>query len=359
MVNWVDSDTALAEAVGAWGDVIGLDTEFIRTDTFYPMPGLYQIAAGGDLYLLDPLAISDWQPFIDVLTNTQTVKVMHACQEDMELLHHHLGVTTRALFDTQFANAFVTADFSLSYAALVSAMLDVDLDKHETRSNWLARPLSDDQITYAIQDVMYLEPMYETLSARLAELDRSEWFTADMRERGRYVPADPETYYLGIKKAWRMSGEQLGALSALCAWRERQARDENVPRNRVVWDDNLYEFACRSRLSESDVAEVLPRRIARRYADDLTRVHAEGLDRDDVASLPKPLSSAQGALVKRLRDSGRAAAERLGLAQELLARRRDLEECVRCYEDRSELSGHYDSWRGAIVGDDFRAVLGS
>jgi len=357
VVNWVISDAELASAVRQWGDVIALDTEFIRTDTFYPMPGLYQVATEDEVYLLDPLEISDWEPFIEVLRSTEIVKVMHACQEDLELLFHHLGVEPQALFDTQFANAFVTADFSLSYAGLVNSMLDVALDKHETRSNWLARPLSDEQVTYAQQDVIYLIPLYRRLRAELERLERYDWYQFDMQLRGVYQPGEPAEYYRGVKKAWQLKGEQLAVLRRLCAWREQRAREENVPRNRIVWDDHLYEFAKKAQLDTTQVSQALPRGVARRYAQDLSDQHAEGKLEAQPQPLPPPLSSAQGALVKRLKVVAAEAAGQLGFAQELLARRRDLEECVRHYAAQSELSGHYTQWREPIVGEQFRALL--
>ena len=152
--EWVSTNEALEASVREWDPAIGLDTEFIRSDTFFPVAGLYQVASGDRVFLLDPLGIDDWSPFVRFLRDPANTVVMHACQEDLELLHHHMDASIANLFDTQFANAYLCDAFSLSYAALVQRLLDVELDKHETRSNWLRRPLSDDQIRYAVEDVI-------------------------------------------------------------------------------------------------------------------------------------------------------------------------------------------------------------
>ena len=233
--EWIDSNDALAETVATWGNVIALDTEFLRSDTFFPLPGLYQVNAGGRIYLLDPLRIDDWSGFVELLENPAVVVVMHACSEDLELMRHHMGAIPTTVFDTQVANAFVSRDFSTSYARLVSELLGEDLGKHETRSDWRARPLSERQIRYATEDVVYLPALYQVLQTRLQDLGREGWFAELMNDRGRYVPSDPEQYYRNNKRAWKLSGEDLAVLQRLTAWRERTAMTDDVPRKRIVW----------------------------------------------------------------------------------------------------------------------------
>ncbi len=357
-VRWIDSDAALHNAVLGWGDTLALDTEFIRTNTFFPAPGLYQVASGDDVYLIDPLPIEDWQPFVNVLADPRVTKVMHACQEDLELLYHHLGVHPEGLFDTQFAHAFLSADYSLSYARLVDVRLGVSLDKHETRSNWLARPLTEQQIAYAVEDVVYLVPLYEDLSRDLAAVGRHDWFLEDMVERGTYQPVDPQAYYRNLKKAWQLPPRQLAALQVLCAWREKRAVQENVPRNRVVWDDHLFAFARRERLTAGDIYGAVPRVVAKRYADALLAEHARSAELAQAPEpLPPPLTSRQGAIVKTLKASGNRAAEQHGLAPELVSRKKELEECVRHFVATRELAPRFRSWRQNLVGDEYLRIM--
>ncbi|MCZ6854012.1 MAG: ribonuclease D, partial [Gammaproteobacteria bacterium] len=175
-VEWVASNASLSRVIDGWDSRIGIDTEFLRTNTFYPIPGLYQVISGDRIFLIDPLKISEWQPLVEILEDPAIVKIMHACSEDLELISHHLQAIPTSVFDTQLANAFQSQDFSTSYANLVSQQLDVELGKHETRSNWLQRPLSEDQIRYAGEDVYYLPALYESLSSNLQALGRMEWF---------------------------------------------------------------------------------------------------------------------------------------------------------------------------------------
>jgi len=356
-VTWVDSNDALRVAVTQWPTVIGLDTEFIRTNTFYPKPGLYQIAADDRVYLIDPLVIDDWQPFVDYLQDDSTVKVMHACQEDLELLHHHLGVNPGGLFDTQFANAYLTENFSLSYAGLVQERTGLVIDKHETRSNWLQRPLTQEQVQYAVEDVTCLLDLYEQLTSLLKDTGREQWFWSDMSQRAQYAPSDPQSAYRNVKKAWKLKGRQLGALQALCAWREETARARNVPRSRVVWDEHIYAFACLSELTVRHVREVLPRGIARHYDEALVLQHQLGRAGSVPESLPKPLSSAQTKVLKALRQVSLAKASQLGIAPELIARKKDLEHCIRHYASSLGLPEHYTGWRGELLGTAFLEIL--
>jgi len=357
--SWISTNFDLDQAVARWGDVIGLDTEFIRTDTFYPVAGLYQIASGDEVYLLDPLAIDDWSRFVAYLENPDTVIIMHACQEDLELLHHHLGARPLGLFDSQFANAYLSSDFSLSYARLVEQRLGFELSKHETRSNWLKRPLSDEQLRYAVEDVIHLTPLYEKLSSELVELERTYWIAADIGSRTTYADIDPNDYYRNVKRAWQLDAQELPVLRELAAWRERTARTLDIPRNRVVWDEHLLAFARVANLTEQIVHDTLPRGIARRFADYLLEYHAIGSSAEQLELEPieRPLTSAQGALLKSLRDVARKKAEELGLAPELMSRKRDLETCIRRYLECGDLSDFYSGWRAPHLADNFRQML--
>ena len=361
MVHWIEDNAQLKQCANAWHTLIALDTEFMRTDTFFPKPGLYQVAFQGEFYLIDPLAIDDWQCFVEVLEDETVCKVMHACQEDLELLVSHLQAQPKNVFDTQLANAFVSPQYSLSYAALVAKLLQVDLPKHETRSNWLKRPLSDEQLVYAAEDVLYLEPLYDVLCEQLSKgaEQRFDWYQQDMQQRGQHNQLLPADYYLNVKKAWQLYGEQLAALQNLCAWREQTARDVDVPRNRVVWDDHLYEFAKQKELNEHFVHKTLPRGVAKKYATLLCEVHQQGVQNPEPKKLPKPLTPKQSATVKSMRQYAQRQAEELGMAPELLARRKEVEQCVRAFAISGELSALFNGWRKEVVGDYFLNLLGA
>lgn len=357
-VEWITSDAGLAVAAGEWSRLIGLDSEFQRTDTFFPKPGLYQLCSGGRVYFLDPLTTGDFSPFLERLEDRSVTKILHACSEDLELLRHHFGAVPVGLFDTQLANAFVTPDYSISFTRLVAERLGITLEQHETRSDWLARPLSETQIQYAWEDVHYLPALHASLAADLAATGRQAWFREEMDQRGRFELGDPELYYLSVKKAWRLDGPARARLQSLTAWREREAIAEDRPRNRLVRDEHLLALAERSRIDDDDLRRLLPPGIARRYRKPLLDAHAEGAARTDhPPPADAPLGVADMALLKTLKAIAQRQAEALGLAPELLGRKRDIEACIRCFAADRTLSEAFLGWREPLLGDAFRACL--
>ena len=358
-VEWVRDDAHLAETVSGWGRVVGLDTEFQRTDTFFPLPGLYQVSCGERVWFLDPLELGDLAPFLEVLEDRRVTKVLHACSEDLELLRHHFGAVPAGLFDTQLANAFVTPDYSVSFTRLLESRLGIALEQHETRSDWLARPLTTEQIQYAWEDVFYLPPLHADLQAALEATGRVAWFREEMDARGRYVPSDPDTYYLSVKKTWRLNGPVRARLQTLCAWRERQAMADDRPRGRVVKDDVLVSIAELPTLSQGDLQQFLPPGAVRRFGAGILDAHAAGAAvSDHPEPAEQPLTGAQQDAVASLRAVAVARAEALGMAPELLSRKREVEACLRHYLRYGELSEAFSGWRRELVGDAFLARLG-
>ena len=358
--NWISTDAQLREAASSWGSlsVMGLDTEFQRTSTFYPIPALYQVSAGGNLFLIDPLTISDWSPFIACLNDPNIIKVMHACMEDLELISCHLNIVPNSIFDTQLANAFQQPDYSISYARLVNDVHQIELAKGETRSDWLQRPLTDKQIKYALEDVLYLESLYDVLSARLQSLGRDSWFVDMMLRRATYLPNNPDTYYKKHKKAWTLEQPELRRLKLLTSWREKMAMKENVPRKRIVWDQHLFELTKVERLQEEHIVEILPKGIAARYGSQLIKVHGEGVVSEEfIEPLSAPLTRPEAKISKLLRISAIDQAESLSLAKELLARKQDAEDCIRYFKMFKGLPEDYLGWRYSIVGEDFLKIL--
>ena len=358
---WVADADTLAEAVGRCSPVVGLDTEFQRINTFFPIVGLYQLASPAGLWLVDPLAIDDWTSLKRLLEDPSCVKVLHSCSEDLDLIRHHLGVGLCNLFDTQLAHAFLSEHFNMGYAALAEAVLGIELPKQQTRSDWLRRPLSVAQRRYACEDVAYLPELHRRLRGELKARGRLPWFEEETsrREAGwrSGLCADPREYYVGVKGAWRLLPEELGALQSLCAWREARAQDEDRPRQWVVGDECLLEFARKPALPRSLIDSQLPRRAARRYGSALMQAHQLGRKAPVARTLPRPLSRGQAAALKELRDLGRRRAQALGLAPELLSRKRDLEACLRHYAAEGVLPDFYRGWRKEVIGADFSAVL--
>ena len=352
----LETDAELGAFARGCGALVGLDTEFMRESTFYPIAALYQLAGDAGVGLVDACSDQSFEGLRRLLEDPAVTKVMHSCSEDLEVFECHLGVQPATLVDTQVAHAFVTPEFGRSYAALVEHYLGVDLPKQQTRSNWLRRPLSEAQLDYARADVAHLRELWERMRERLVDAGRLDWFEDEMNSVLGRPDADPEHYYLGMKRAWRMAPRQLAALRRLSAWREAEARRRDVPRARTVRDEHLLALAESPSPTRALVFGMLPKGVARRYADDLLRAHAEGL-REDAPPVPAPpLSPREGGVLKAMRDFARSRAEALGIAPELLARRRVLEACIRHFRDYRELPGSL-RWRLELVGERFAELL--
>ena len=354
----ITEDAELDACIAALGATVGVDTEFIRVRTFHPIPALYQLAGDGDVVLVDAQASADFGALRELLADPDRVKVMHSMSEDLEVMARQFDLRPVNVVDTQVAHAFLTPQLSASYATLVEHYMGVRLDKHETRSDWLQRPLSARQIAYAREDATYLRPIWEQQRDALKAHGRFDWFVDEV-QRILQAPVDtPDVWYRNVKGIWRLSVRELAVLRSLVAWREREARRRNVPRGWAVADEPLLVLARRDRPDADALASLLPRRTANRYAKALLNAHQAGMDDPDPPPrAPRPLGRLGNEIVKALRTVVREAAERLGMAPELLARKRELEEVYRCYQEHGELSDQFLGWRSEVVGEPFRAVL--
>jgi ribonuclease D len=358
----IQNDTALAEASQRWATepVLGLDTEFVRTNTFYHRLGLIQVADAGGSWLVDPLAAPGLPPLAEVF-RSPGVKVIHSASEDIEVFHRNLGVLPEPLFDTQIAGAFAGAGAFLSYQKLVAAYLGVELAKEETRTDWMARPLSAGQLAYAAEDVAFLLPLYERLTAELEAQGRLAWVFEDsaaLLDTARFQE-DDEGAYLRIKGAGRLDRRQLGALRLLAAWRDREARRRDLPRNFVLKEPLLLDLASRRPKLARDLQKLPsydPRQGARDSATWFQLLEqAEALPESELPPriAGKPFSPAQRELENRLRDRVKERAADLNVPPEVLAPRRTLDALLRLNQGpEPRLPRELDGWRREVIGED-------
>jgi ribonuclease D len=199
--------------------------------------------------------------------------------------------------------------------------------------------------------------MHEALRSALEDNGRLSWFLEDMAARGHYVEPDPGAYFAQVKRAWQLSPRELARLKALCRWRENAARHFDMPRNRIVWDDHLMSLACENQVGQRTLQDLLPKAVVRKYGAALLDAHNKGSEAELPPPLDKPLTAGQNARVKALRTVATEQAQQLGFATELLARRKDVEACMRAYLKDTSLSGHYSGWRQAILGAQFLQIL--
>lgn len=228
---------ALIEAVAS-ARYLPLDTEFVRDRTYFPQLALLQIATIDTVWLVDPIAGLDLTPLWQALISSDTPVVLHAGDQDLDLILTAAGRLPPQVFDTQIAAELLGIGGQLSYAALTEMLLGTRLDKGETRSDWLSRPLSDAQLNYAVQDVAQLHALYPRLEQRLQEAARLDWMAEEMARQcdpSRFTPPD-EQRWQKIRGMQTLNRAGLAALQVLAAWRERLAREQDRPR-RWVWGD--------------------------------------------------------------------------------------------------------------------------
>lgn len=351
---WVDEPEQLEHLCAQWQQMeeLALDTEFIRTDTFYPKPALLQIGDGQACYLLDVLALGVPDCLRQLLVSGP-VKVFHSCSEDLEVLQHWLGVLPSPLIDTQLAVALVDQETGMGYQRLVERYLQISLEKGETRSDWLQRPLTDSQKHYAAQDVEYLLPVWHQLKERLQANGRLELLQHESRWLVEEAARDcPDDAWQRCKQAWRLNARQLAVLQQLAAWRETRARQLDRPRNRVASDTLLQLLAERQPLhlaALSGLPEVSPGWI-KRYGEDVVQRVLEVRDWPD-GLLPVPLISPMSVIYKQRRKQLKQAmdqlAQQLQVPVELLGRRRQIDDWLQALscEQYPEVPEDWPAWR--------------
>ncbi len=357
----IESNQALADAAANWLTVprIALDSEFMRVDTFYPKLALIQINDGQTTYLIDPLSITQWQPLKDVFTSAQVVKVLHSCSEDLDAFFSNLGVLPRPIFDTQLAASFASVGGAMGYQRLVKALLDIDLEKGETRSDWLQRPLTDSQKHYAADDVHYLLPMVDILEARLRELDRLHWLTTDCDTLlDDWLVSQAEGYsHERVKKAWMLKGHQLNVLAQLVKWREERCHVLDKPRSHIINDALLIEVAMRLPQTVAQLSKIkgIKGPTLRKEGEAMVALVQACKDTPKEQWPPRmdrPLSQAAGEWFKDVRKLVNQIAERLDVPPELLARKKQLEWMLRQGYPYGPFPLHdaLSGWREDVVG---------
>ncbi|HJF74064.1 MAG TPA: ribonuclease D [Gallibacterium anatis] len=225
--------------------VVALDTEFERVRSYYAKLGLIQLYFGADVALIDPLTITDWQPFIALLADANVLKILHASGEDIEIFHQQFQQIPTPMLDTQIMANFLGFPQSAGFALLAQHYLQVELDKKASRTDWLKRPLSERQLNYAAADVYYLLPIYQKMATAMAS---SEWKTAIQQEcelfaQKRCRQISPEKAYLDIGNAWRLNRKALNNLKFLAKWRFQEGIKRNIALNFIVSSEGLVQMA--------------------------------------------------------------------------------------------------------------------
>ncbi len=355
-VNFVDNTAKLDVCCAhltqqAW---IAIDTEFMREKTYYPQLCLVQIASTEKIYCIDILALGDTRILQEVLERRDIIKVFHAARQDLEVLHLLCGMPPAPVFDTQIAAALLGFDDQLGYAALVEAITGTVLPKGYQRADWGRRPIDNDQLDYAANDVRYLSAMYPVLFGQLEDLERLNWALeecAQLTDTSLYT-VHPELAYLRIKQGRVLTPAQQHVLKSLADWRERVAQKKNRPRNWIARDGLLVYLAQSQPRDRSQLQQ------ARGLSDAMRESEGEAILGAIASALPgndTPLYDAAGPLTltqTKLRDQLmtklKLKAEALGIRPTVLAARREVDAIARGGETSSLLSG----WRRQVIGEE-------
>ena len=340
-----------------------IDTEFVREKTYYPILSLIQIASEQYMACIDPLAVEDFDPLIALLQQQDLVKVFHSPSQDLEILYQYFSSMPEPIFDTQLAAAVLGYDHQIGYAELVNAITGVKLDKKHTRANWNRRPLSQDEIDYAMDDVRYLLPVYQSLKKQLDSKNRAAWIEKDL-----LAMTSVSTYLVEMSDLWKrlkgvqkLKGVELQIARLLCQWREQMAQQKNLPRRWIVKDEILIELARLKPTTLSDLDSIHDRGDARSWArnDKFFAKHAETLlqlarDAQNSPASEWPRHEARNSVTMHQQALGdclmalcRVIAEENQIALATLATRKDIDSLI-TNRKNSRLS---QGWRFTMAGE--------
>ncbi|QEW07309.1 ribonuclease D [Nitrincola iocasae] len=366
---WIRDTETLIHYCKQWAELplIAVDTEFMRVDTFYPIPALIQVADEYHCYLIDPLSVEDMSAFAALLADVRVLKVLHAASEDLELFRHHYGVIPEPLMDTQVAAAFAGWGFSMGLQRILQHALDITLGKAHTRSDWLQRPLTDEQILYAALDVAYLPTIAMQLKSELQTSGRYEWMLDECRMLGQSSrDNDPGglEYYRRFTQLNINSEVTLAGLRDLAAWRERVCRERNLCRPHVLRNEHLIKIieCWPQTLEQLNALGLLRRQNLKTDGEAILAVLSQAeasAKQNPPEPINLPLHIYHSATLKRLKVIGREVSKAQQIMPELLVRRRDLEKLINSKDDQ----GHFhlpetlSGWRKALIGDQLLKAL--
>jgi len=342
-------------------DWIALDTEFLREKTYYPKLCLLQIATTEVVACIDPIALDDLSPILDVIFDESITKVVHSGRQDMEIFFNIHGRPPSPLFDTQIAALMLGFPDQIGYANLVNEMLGIELEKLHTRADWSLRPLSADQLKYAADDVVYLADIYLKMTVQLQEMSRLKWLEDDF---SRLASAElygnpPELSWLKVKGGNRLKGASLSVMQALAKWREATAQRKDRPKGWILRDDALVDIARHRPTSLQALGKIrgLSEGLVRNSGNAIVKLVSDASGEQPQAFPDSgrrvKLTPDQGALVDVMMALVRLSGEQNNLNPAVLVSRKQLEKLVCGETDIEVMKG----WRKNLVGEQLKRFL--
>ena len=224
--------------------IMGLDTEFIRESTYFPKLALLQLSDKNNTYCIDILEITENNLISELLVSEKIKKIIHASKQDLEVLNHYFNCYPKNIFDTQIAYNLLTPDVSISYSNLVKKYLNIELKEGSWRTDWLKRPLSDDKIEYAANDVKYLIKLYDILNRELLDSNRIDWFYEEqnIELKKSNIVAKPDSSWEKINLPSNITSTQLNYLKKISYWREDKAIVNDIPKRWIFSDSEIIKI---------------------------------------------------------------------------------------------------------------------
>ncbi len=352
LADWIERSDALRNLLEGAPAMIGLDTEFMRTDTFLPRLALVQIEIEGRIALIDPTVDMDSTPLAEVIADPARVCVMHSASEDLEAFATW-SCSIGQLFDTQIAASFAGLGAGIGYQKLVRDLVDIEVPKAETRSDWLRRPLSAEQLEYAAQDVVHLPTLHRELSARVTTRGYAAWLIEDctsMLERARKREPDPEPQ-VAMRGAAEWPRERQALLRRVLRWRDVTARTVNRPRSWLLDDAHALDLCARPPQGADELTERSKGQRALRgpQRTELLDVLIAPIAPEELEFTPilRAPSSREKATIAAMKEIVAARALELDLPESLLCARRHLESMIATRSWPGTLEG----WRRGVLHD--------
>lgn len=363
-MKYIDDERALAGFVEAVHDAktLALDTEFLREKTYYPKVCLIQAATDDDIWIIDPLALSDLSMMGELLEDESITKVFHAATQDIEILLRTTGSVPWPLFDTQVAAALLGYSHQVGLAQLVGSLCGVALKKSDSFTDWTRRPLSKSQLEYASGDVAFLPELYECMRAMLEEKGRLDWLEPDFRELADadHYSVDPQERYRHLKRGNQLTRRQLACAREVAAWRERRAQEVDVPRKWVLSDEQIVE-ACRKEAKTIDelfLIRGMKEKLSTRDAREVASLMAKGwsIPEGELPTLDRPATSEPNvdSALDLMLALTRLVARENDIAMQTLASSADLTNLARGHVEES---GLLKGWRRELIGEKLLDLL--
>ena len=352
---FLDSDQLLNVAEKTWSQcpVLAVDTEFLRERTYRADLGLVQVSDGETAWLVDTVTVRELSPLKRLFENQNIMKVFHSASEDLEVLWNTLGVVPTPMIDSQVACALLGQPLQMSYQDTVRWMCGIEVDKEQTRSNWMHRPLQPEQLHYAATDVVFLPAVFEKLSVELKALGRWTWLEEEV---GRMIDnaresTEPDRAYLRMNGHGQLNFDSLRVLKQLAAWREETARRQNLARSFVIPDKALFQMAVQKPANAADFQKIEglhPRTVAK-YRTAILEAISETSASNGPIEQALPLNKAQAKRLNDMRELIQKEAKVLQLDPALLASRKHLEALIRAVDSRQEIPKRLRGWREPII----------